>query len=292
MSPRYAAQVRGPRSRWSAGLAPALWIAAALLLVPHASAIEDALPEPDPARTLLERTYRNLYDHDFIQTLRLESRFRGGRSVTRRVQIVRRRGPDGGRALVRFLEPEDIRKTSLLLLEREEGYDDVYLYLPAFRLVKHLSVSQRADAFFGTDVSYEDLEPKDPDDFEARWLGPSRAGERDCMRLELRPRAGQESMYDRVIPCIDPERAVILSAEFHRGNELLKRLWVDATSIERHGRVLMPGRVRIETPRRGTETLVVTEAYEAVDEVPDSLFTRSNLELGDADRDRAKATGR
>jgi hypothetical protein len=209
--------------------------------------------------------------------------------VTRRVQIVRRQGRHGGRALVRFLEPEDIRKTSLLLLEREEGYDEVYLYLPAFRLVRHLAVSQRADAFFGTDVSYEDLEPKDPDDFDARWLGRASGEDAACVRLELRPRSGVESMYDRVIPCIDPERAVILRAEFHRGEELLKRLWVDPESIERHGATLMPGRVRLETPRQGTQTWVVTEAYEPVAGIPDSLFTRSNLELGDAERDREKA---
>ena len=39
----------------------------------------------------------------------------------------------------------------------------------AARLTRRLSSSQRADSFFGTDLSYEDVEPKRISDYEVVW---------------------------------------------------------------------------------------------------------------------------
>jgi hypothetical protein len=240
--------------------------------------------EPD-ARALLSRAFDNLYGHDFVQTLRLESRFPGGRSMTRRLQVVRKQTSRPGRALIRFLEPGDIRRTSVLVLENDTAYDDLYLYLPAFAVVRHLAAHQRGDSFFGTDISYEDLEPKRIEDYEVEALGAGTSGGPTCMRLRTRPREGVESTYDHVDSCIEQERAVILWSEFWRQEGILKRMEVEPGSIERIGKSWIPHRASVLGEAAPTRTDLVIERHEPRATLPDSLFTRRNLEFGDAVHD-------
>ena len=44
-----------------------------------------------------------------------------------------------------------------MIMPDKEKDDDQWLYLPAMRKVRRISVSDRADYFLGTDLSYEDI---------------------------------------------------------------------------------------------------------------------------------------
>lgn len=247
----------------------------------------DAAPAID-ARALLDRAYRNLYDHDFVQVLRISAGFPGGRHFERRLQIVRKQSHPPGRALVRFLDPPDIRRTAMLLIESPERYDSIYLFIPAFDLVRHVAVMQRADAFFGTDINFEDLEPKYVERLEVRSLGAGQAAGKPCWRIESRSAAGVESTYERLVSCVDPDRSVVMWTDFYRAGEPHKRLEVDPRSVQRVGDRWIPFGAVVRTPNRGTETRLETESYEPRDDLPESIFTAANLEFGDAARDRAQ----
>ena len=74
------------------------------------------------APLLLERAFRNLYGEDYVQTMRLETQPRSGRGMTRLIQITRRQSVVPGKALVRFLEPYQVRRTSILILENDGAW--------------------------------------------------------------------------------------------------------------------------------------------------------------------------
>ena len=269
----------------------ALLVAAALLAPPDAPGASDAVPAPPPAQELLERAFHNLYADDYVQTLVFETRARGSAATSRRLQLTRKRSQGRGRALLRFLEPAEIRRTAVLVLENAERADDLYVYLPAARMTRHLGATQRADSFFGTDLSYEDVEPKRAEDWEASGLGWGEHQGRPCARIEIRPRAGFESTYERLDACIEVERGVLLWSEFHRGGRVVKRLEVEPASIRRVGTREFPFAMTFSTPARRSETRVVTESYELRPEIPEELFSAWNLEAGSAERDRARSAG-
>jgi hypothetical protein len=247
------------------------------------------VPPDVDARGVLEAAYRNLYGHDFVQVLSISARFPGGRHFTRRLQITRKQTGGPGRALVRFLDPPDIRRTAMLLLQRPERYDDIYLFLPAFEMVRHVAVAQRADSFFGTDIAFEDLEPKDVEQLDVRPATATEAiGGHSCHPIETRPRAGFESTYERLVTCIDVERPLVLWTDFYRGGQRVKHLEVDRASVRRIGERWIPFRAVMTTPTRGTETILETESYEPRDDLPDALFTIVNLSAGDPARDRSR----
>jgi Outer membrane lipoprotein-sorting protein len=252
-------------------------------------AAEDSSPE-SPAR-LLERAFANLYADDFVQVMSLSTRRRSSRPMVRRVQLVRKQRQRPGKAMVRFLEPAEVRRTSVLILEAEGRYDDLFVFLPALDRVRRVSAGQRADSFFGTDLSYEDVEPKDASDWSVTLIGPGEEGGTPCLELDIRPRDPEATTYDRMVSCIEPERAVILRTDFWRNGMAAKQLRVSLSDVREVDGRAIPWVLHMETPRLRSETVVTTESYEIRKSLPDAIFTTSNLETGDADGDRRAAGG-
>ncbi len=251
-----------------------------------------AAPEPGSAAALLDRAYKNLYAEDYIQTLVLATRSRGGSEMRRRLQLTRRQSVRPGKALLRFLYPQSIRRTSVLVLENEGASDDFYVYLPAVRITRHLSSAQKGDSFFGTDLSYEDVEPKSIEDFEVRFVEEDAPppGAAPCVRVEITAAPGFDSAYERQVSCLERERGIILWTDYYVKGRHLKRLTVDPAEVRRVGDRWIPFLITLETPRLRSSTKVITEDYELRAEIPDNLFNAWNLEAGDARSDRRKTT--
>jgi hypothetical protein len=163
------------------------------------------------------------------------------------------------------------------------------VYLPSVRHTKHLSNSQRSDSFFGTDFSYEDIEPKRARDFEATYVGAATDYE-GCREISVRSRAGISSTYDHMVACIEPERGIIRWIDYYRQpDQPFKRLVVSPGSIRSIGNSFIPFSMTMATAARQTQTTFETDSYELVDDIPDRLFNSQNLEFGDAKHDRVIA---
>jgi hypothetical protein len=248
---------------------------------------EDAAA-PDP-QAIVARAFRNLYGFTSVQRVEIRARRGNGREYLRSVQVARRGASDGlNRMLVRFLDPADLRGIGLLLLERPDYSYDAFLFQPALARVRRVSVAQRADAFFGTDVFFEDLEGKRPAQWRTRLLRAEAAAGRPALVIELRP-DGIPSGYDRVVGWFDRELPVMLRAEFHRDGRVLKHLEIDPKRILEVGDYFVPARM---TFRRadGSVTTVEIPEVELRGSLPDELFTQSVLEFGDERLDLRKAS--
>lgn len=249
----------------------------------------DQVPAPFSADELLDRGFQNLYASDYIQKLRLVSVIRGGRELTRELQIVRRQSERPGKALIRFLAPPTVRRTSILVLENETRADDIYVYLPALRSTRRLSASQRSDSFFGTDFCYEDVEPKRAEDFTASFVREVEDFE-PCREIEVRSRDGIESSYHHMVACIEARRGVFHWIEYYKEADApFKRLVISQDSIREVRGHFIPFSMTMRTAGRDSETRFESDSYEVVDEIPERLFSSWNLEAGDAKRDRGIA---
>ncbi len=251
-----------------------------------ARSVEDATSRS--AASVLDAAFSNLYADDYIQTLTLTTTGRSGDSMERKLQITRRQSVRPGKALIRFLEPYAIRRTSILILEKEEGSDELFVYLPAVRLTRRLSTAQKADLFFGTDLSFEDIEPKRATDYEVHWIEPGQR-DGDCVQMVATVREGLESVYERMVYCIERNRDVIRWAEFERGGSVVRRLDVNPESVQKVGDRLIPFEMTMSMPGRGSSTRISTATYDIHATIPDTLFSTWNLEVGSATRDRREA---
>jgi hypothetical protein len=205
------------------------------------------------------------------------------------MQIVRSGRATEERVLIRLLGPDELRGTSTLILRQEHRDDDVFMYLPAFRLVRRVSSSQRSDSFLGSDLAYEDLEPRRAEDYEVEFAGRDVRGGRPCTRIFTRPKPLLRSAYETVDVCVDDRRPVVLWASFGRGGREIKQLEIDPDSLREVDSRWVPFRAHAFHHTRQTETSLEIESYVSCARIPDSVFAVPNLERGDPENDRRKA---
>lgn len=131
------------------------------------------------------------------------------------------------RMLMRFIRPREVMGTAFLLLEHKNRDDDRYLYLPALRRVKRIVASGKKGNFMSSDFTYYDIGEPKVDDFKYKYLGEEQFRGVKCLKIEATPSSKKvldETGYSKIIYWVDPEKMVILKAEYYDDREKLQKI--------------------------------------------------------------------
>ena len=252
--------------------------AAALLAFPLVASAQGTFDgRPEAARELLARAFERRYGADTHQQMTLSLRS-GGREVQRQhLEVVTRTEKGMLHDFARFTAPPDLRDTALLVLEQEGRPDDYFLYLPALDRVRRVSGAQRSDSFMGTDLTYEDLERRRPDEFVELSAEAGRLGEEAVLRVRARPR--DPSGYERIEFAIAAADAALLETRYfaRAASAPFKVIHFPRASLHEEGGYSVPTRIRVENLRKRTETEVMVEALELNPDLDLRLFTTDAL---------------
>ena len=112
-----------------------------------------------------------------------------GEKRTRKLEVIER-GTEY--RLMKFTAPADQKGIAFLSLPDEV----MYLYLPAFGRERRIASHVKSTGFAGTDLSYEDLEPKR---YSARWNPALTGQDEEFYHLELTPKPESETDYSKLI---------------------------------------------------------------------------------------------
>jgi hypothetical protein len=248
-----------------------------------ARAADDA--EPADARAIVARAWANLFGRNSIERVEIRASRPDSKEFLRTAQVIRRGTRDGelNRMLVRFVGSGELRGVSLLLLEGPNFEYDAFLFQPALHRTRRISVAQRRDAFFGTDVFFEDLEAKRAAQWNERLLRTESVLGRPAWVIEIEP-AGLPSGYERVVIWFDQALPVMLRAEFHRGGRQIKSFEVDPARIESRDGFQVPLATTFRGENGSVTEVVITE-IEFRDALPDRLFSPESLEFSDERQD-------
>lgn len=226
----------------------------ALSLGVASAAVEDLPPTPE---SVLEAAFANRYDVDLITNIELVMRNRAGQERRRKVHGVSKIIDDRMHSIGRLTWPNYLRGMTILTIESEDRSHDSFVYLPSLDKVRRISTAQKADSFFGSDVTYEDLERRRVNEFDIQSLEEVELEGEPAYRV-LADAVGHSS-YARVIFFVARSDGAILETRyFKRGQETPYRVIVVPRSgmIERKGHVL-PTRMTVHNHTRGTTTDVV-----------------------------------
>ena len=179
------------------------------------------------------------------------------------------------RARITFLDPADVKGTVLLSLERKEGDDLQYLYLPALRRTRRIAGSAKQGRFMGTDFSYADLEFRDMKEGDLERMADEKAAGRDAFVVEVKPKASDEA-YSRLLVWVDKTLWLALKMDFYdRRGRLLKTLSTQAIKKRKTGKAYS-SRLKMKNVQDNTSTVILVESLEDDATLADSLFD-SNL---------------
>ncbi len=231
---------------------------------------------------------RNHPEPDSIRGMRITTR--DPRQSSKTVTVVKmfgRRTDDGRRQLlVKFLRPEDVAGSAMLLLETGNA-TDVYLASPEIPEPRRISGSGRSTQLFGTTLSYEDFEWVQGFRLPAqeRRLADETVRDRPVYVVESRP---EQSAYERVVSYVDQESCLPLRMEFYEtGGRLRKQLTTNPGSNLKHGSTWVAHRLLMSDEVDLATTHLMVDSHEQDVLLPGGTFSVEGLEavmlLGESD---------
>jgi len=219
---------------------------------------------------------------DSVRAIRMTARDRNGEKTVVVMRMYGRRSAEGlGQLFLRLEQPEEIRGTSLLVLEQKEGESLIYLASPELPAPRRVSGPARADGVFRTDFSSEDLQRLQqgwrPGADEQKQLPDARVAERAVYVLETRPKG---SAYERIVFSLDQENCLPLLVRFYEPgkSQPKKELTTDPRSNLKHGEQWIAHSALMRDLENLTTTHLMVDSHEQDELLPDGSFTVEALE--------------
>jgi len=263
-----------------------------LLLLLVASRASPIRAEPGPqldaelsARAIYQRVLANRF-HASVQELALVSADRAGREQPLRIQMLWRRyrgdspeSDDGivSRTLIRYLEPADLRGTGYLIINKSDTPDDQFMYLRSLRRSRRINL--RNQTVIGTDLSIEDIVPRELDDARYERVADAYEADTPCYVVDATPVEDANSQYSRFRLYVEPEHFVPVRTRYwdHAGVEV-KQLVAPPERITEVDGVWIPVEARMQHLLDDSYTELRVMQLAPNPELPKSFFTQRQLE--------------
>lgn len=187
------------------------------------------------------------------------------------------RGTGESAILIRFLGPKDIAGTGLLSVEKADGGNDQWLYLPALDRVRRVAGDRKGGRFVGSDLYYEDLQERKPGADKHRIIGRETVNGVVCDVLESVPADPAESIYRKRVSWVDPETLLLERIDLYESDDATpsKRFTLLAKKREKGFWTVMDSKmVDLGT---GHETRLVLQSIAYDRKLPPKLFTQQSL---------------
>jgi outer membrane lipoprotein-sorting protein len=229
------------------------------------------------ARKLLARAIAIRYDCDF--SVRIDLRMRDGRGGERRRSIRTIAKHIDGRmhSIGRLISPQHLRGMTILSIEARDRSDDVFVYLPSLGRVRRVSMGRRADAFLGSDLTYQDLDRQRAEDYRIESLGREVVEGEPVHLITARPK--DLETYQRIAFLAALSDLAILELRYYKAGEAQASRIVrfPRASIHSSEGKLIPTRIHVANTLRGSETDLEISELEINPEIDDRLFSVATL---------------
>ena len=164
-----------------------------------------------------------------------------------------------------------------LLLQRPGQRDRIFVSDGGHGGVRPLSAGKHAWRLFGSDFSYDDFRVHTADDYRIEVLGEDRLQGEPCVVLRLRPLNGP---YRMQLVWLSTQRPAILRGDYFDAQGLFKRYRADPKDVVQHFQWWVPMRDEMLNLRTGRRTVRRIRNLLIDTEVPDELFTLTQLARG------------
>lgn len=243
--------------RRSAGLAVALAAGLALSQPAAAGEVEDVLAKVD---AVLTKVKDQTYDAE-LEVMR-------DGKVTKSFRFtVKMKGLS--QKLVRFTAPGDVRGMSVLTTS--DGL--MYVYMPSYKRVRRIAAHVRNQGFMGTDVTPEEMSMAA---LSVGWKARILKQDARVWVLELKPAAGNETVYSRLVVTVSKKHEGVERIESYDGAGKMVRTQV-RTEWTNFGAVTIPAVMTYTDLKTGSQTVLRFRNCTVNQKIPDSAFTTRAL---------------
>jgi len=240
-------------------------------------AAADGSEEIDPA-SILRDAFSKRYDVDLTSEIELVMHDRNMREH-RRVFDAASKLIDGKHHSVGKLNwPNYLRDMTILTIEAEERDHDAFVYLPTLGRVRRISSSQKGDAFFGTDVTYEDLERRHVDDFDILAFETTVTQGEPSYRIHVRPKENLTYIAADYFIAVADHALLEMHYFKERFDGPFRVIQTERQHLIAENGHIVPNRMTVENRSRRTTTTAVFKNLILDPQIDDRLFSVTVLE--------------
>ena len=270
--PGRAIVIGGPIGRIGSGLAISCAIALAAVAGARAQNVQPS------SASVLSAAFANRYEVDAISRIELVMRNGSGEERRRKVQYITKMIEQRLHTIARLTAPEYLRGMTILTIEQRDRSHDAFVFLPSLGKTRRVTTAQKGDAFFGSDLTYGDLERKRIDEFE---LGALAVSEREGEAIyRIGGALVRKGNYSRVEFDIAQSDGAILATRYYKRREqrLYRVLEAPRSAMVEQGGHVLPTRLLVSDVIRGTSTEVLITNLRVNASISDRIFTVATLE--------------
>jgi len=267
----------------SLGKISSLVVISSAIALASATAEEAESPQSSSA-SVLSAAFANRYDIDAISWVELVIRNglvvgeEPGEETRRTVHYLTKLIDQRLHSIARLTAPEYLRGMTILTIEQRDRGHDAFVFLPSLGKTRRVSAAQKDDAFFGSDLTYDDLERKRLDQYE---FGEPEIAERDGEAIyRIGAKLVRKGKYSRVEFDVAQSDHAILATRYYKHREEKPYRIVEAARsamVEQEGHVL-PTRLLVTDLVRGGTTVVRITGLRVNPKISDRIFTVATLE--------------
>jgi Outer membrane lipoprotein-sorting protein len=203
---------------------------------------------------------------------------------TRELVVTEQTDPRGEhRTFLRFTSPADVQNTRFLHLSPRGEKDQQWLWAPGTRRTRRLGDAQRDENFFGTDLSYRDLEllvriqQWNDDEATATLVGEETIDGKLSYLVELVPK-NEEFPYSKYRLWFGKDDLLLWRVDIYEGDQVQKR--VTPSRYEKIGDYQTAMEADIANVQAETHTVFTMRDVKYDAGVLEGVFSVSNLDKG------------
>ncbi len=263
-----------------------------LLISNQSLAAEDSSVIPTDAMTIVNNINQVDDGEHVKRNLTMTLIDKRGKTRVRKTRTFRKYYEGEKRTILFYQRPSNVKGTAFLTFDYKQADrdDNQWLYLPALRKVRRISVSDRGDYFLGTDFTYEDikLEGKlDIEDYNFEIIKTEVLNFEDGLSYQSIKMNGipksraiaKELSYGRTEFWVDTKTWLIIKADYwdQKGKLLKTLINADIRAIDD---ILTRHKLTIDNHKTGHKTIFEFSEVDYQSPVKDTLFSKRAMKQG------------
>jgi hypothetical protein len=197
-------------------------VAAFVLTTPFRAAA--AARPADDAKAVVQEAQRRTESKSERYEGLLKTVDAGGKTTEKRWTYVRLGSHGQSKAVIRFLDPPEVKGVALLIVNHPDRASDQWMWTPAIERDRRIALQDRSTRFFGTDFTFEDLEERDVEQYDYALLPDETIAGAACWKIQSTPREARRSQYTKSVIWIRKDNYAYVRADLFVKDEVVRRL--------------------------------------------------------------------
>lgn len=184
--------------------------------------------------------------------------------------------PPLSKSVVRFSAPADLAGAAFLQIQKSDGDDERFLFLPELKRSRRIAGGLRSGAFMGTDFTFADLDRRDMRNSVATLKAKENVGKLSCYLIDIVPRSS-ESDYSHVEMWVKEDSFLPLRMKMYDRAKIHLKTF-EAIETKRVSGVWFISKSRMINHQQKHSTELLLEQIAVRTSLPDEEFSVRSLE--------------